>query len=215
VEQRAALKQDRNDSRLAARTQEADAANSRATTAEANAATAAANAANAEANSAMDRQSADQARQDADAANVVAASSAERSAALEQEIVDLQARVTDRGLVLTLGDVLFATGKSDLRVGTSDNLGKLVTFLMKYPERNVLIEGHTDSVGNAEFNQGLSQRRADAVRSFLTSRGIAEARLRTSGKGEAEPLAANETASGRQQNRRVEVIIDNPATALR
>jgi OmpA-OmpF porin, OOP family len=126
---------------------------------------------------------------------------------LQQELASLQAKQTDRGLVLTLGDVLFETGKADLRPGALRNLYPLVTFLQKYPERRVLIEGHTDSVGSDAYNLDLSQRRADAVRDFLIQNGVNAAQLTTRGYGKASPVASNDTAEGRQRNRRVELII--------
>ena len=126
---------------------------------------------------------------------------------LQQELAALQAKQTDRGLVLTLGDVLFETGKADLRPGALRNLYPLVTFLQKYPERRVVIEGHTDSVGSDAYNVDLSQRRADAVRDFLLRNGVNAAQMSTRGYGKASPIASNDTAEGRQQNRRVELII--------
>ena len=131
------------------------------------------------------------------------------SAELQSQIDTLQAEATERGIVLTLGDVLFATGSADLQGGDDDNLNRLVDFLEEHPERGVMIEGHTDSVGNAQSNQRLSERRADSVRSYLVQRGIARDRLSTSGQGQDRPVASNESDSGRQQNRRVEVIIEN------
>jgi OOP family OmpA-OmpF porin len=126
---------------------------------------------------------------------------------LQQELAALKAQQTDRGLVLTLGDVLFETGKAELRPGALRNLYPLVTFLQKYPERRVLIEGHTDSVGSEASNLDLSQRRADAVRDFLLQNGVRAAQITTQGYGKASPVASNDTAAGRQQNRRVELII--------
>jgi OOP family OmpA-OmpF porin len=126
---------------------------------------------------------------------------------LQQELAALQAKQTDRGLVLTLGDVLFETGRADLRAGALRHLYPLVTFLQKYPERQVLIEGHTDNVGLDASNLELSQRRADAVRDFLLQNGVNAAQLTTRGYGETSPVASNDTAAGRQQNRRVELII--------
>ena len=138
-----------------------------------------------------------------------------RSAQLQRQLDDMNAKPSDRGMVLTLGDVLFTTGQSDLKSGATTNLNKLVAFLNNYPDRTVTIEGHTDSVGSEAYNVGLSQRRADSVKSFLTGQGISSARLNTVGKGESDPVAGNESASGRQQNRRVEVIISNPLTVSR
>lgn len=128
---------------------------------------------------------------------------------LRRQMEDLQARQTDRGLVMTLGDVLFATGKADLKPGSADRLNKLVAFLGKYPDRTVVIEGHTDSVGSDATNQVLSQRRADAVRAYLLAQGVAANRVTAVGKGESLPVADNGNAAGRQQNRRVEIVISN------
>ena len=137
-----------------------------------------------------------------------------QTAELQRQVDALQAKVTERGLVLTLGDVLFATGRAELNPGTANNLNQLVTFLGKYPGRTVIIEGHTDSVGDDNYNQGLSQRRADSVRSYLVRQGIDPARITVFGAGESAPVAGNESATGRQQNRRVEVIIGNPPAVV-
>lgn len=126
---------------------------------------------------------------------------------LQQELAALQAKQTDRGLVLTLGDVLFETGKADLRAGALRNVYPLVTFLQKYPERQAMIEGHTDSMGSESYNLELSQRRADAVRDFLMQNGVKSSQITTRGYGKTSPVASNDTAAGRQQNRRVEIII--------
>jgi len=126
---------------------------------------------------------------------------------LQQELATLQAKQTDRGMVLTLGDVLFETGKAELRPGALRNLYPLVTFLQKYPERRVVIEGYTDSVGSDAYNLDLSQRRAEAVRDLLLRNGVNTAQLTTHGYGKASPVASNDTVEGRQQNRRVELII--------
>jgi len=129
--------------------------------------------------------------------------------ALQREIAELNAKETERGLVVTLGDLLFETGRSELKGNATNNLQTLVAFLNRYPERSVTIEGHTDSVGSREANFDLSQRRADAVRFYLQNQGIASNRLMTAGKGEETPIASNSSASGRQLNRRVEIIIAN------
>jgi outer membrane protein OmpA-like peptidoglycan-associated protein len=94
-------------------------------------------------------------------------------------------------------------------------LNKLVFFLNKHPDRSVAIEGYTDSVGSEDYNQALSQRRADSVRSYLVRQGIGSGRLTASGMGMSDPVAGNDSAAGRQQNRRVEVIVSNPPAALR
>ena len=207
-DQRATLTAQRDQARLDARTHEADVAKGQA--------------ADARAQGAADQRAAQRAVSEADAANLAAnqaeqkSADAQRQAAeLQQQIDALQARPTDRGLVLTLGDVLFTTGKSELKSGASGNLNRLVTFLNKYPQRTVQIEGYTDSVGSETYNQGLSERRADAVRSYLVGQGIDTQRLSSSGRGESSPVADNGSAQGRQQNRRVEVIISNASIAAR
>jgi outer membrane protein OmpA-like peptidoglycan-associated protein len=129
------------------------------------------------------------------------------SARLQAEVDALKAKPTDRGLVLTLGDVLFETGSSTLSPGAGRNLDRLVQFLSEHPDRMVQIDGFTDSVGTDSFNQDLSQRRADSVRASLQSRGIASARITTQGYGKEYPVASNSESSGRQLNRRVEVVI--------
>src|SRR5690606_9028984 len=138
-----------------------------------------------------------------------AALSAREAAELQRQIDMLEAEATERGLVLTLGDVLFATGSAQIQGGTNQNLEKLVSFLNQYPDRQVLIEGHTDNVGSAMFNENLSRQRAESVRQFLTSRGVDSRRLSVSGYGFERPVASNDNAMGRQQNRRVEVVIEN------
>ena len=155
------------------------------------------------------------ARSQTDSANLAAAGSRHQAEELQQRIDTLQARATDRGLVVTLGNVLFSTGGSALTEGGSGSLNKLVVFLGQYPERTARIEGYTDSTGTAEYNQALSRRRADAVMSYLIGQGVRADRLIASGRGESSPVASNDSASGRQQNRRVEVIIDNPTVAQR
>ena len=136
-----------------------------------------------------------------------------------KDLAELQGKQTDRGIVLTLGDVLFAFGKADLAAGAVRNVDKLALYLEKHPDRNVLIEGHTDSVGSDEINLALSQKRADAVKEVLTAKGISSDRILTKGYGKKFPIASNDTDSGRQLNRRVEVVILNegvkPETAVR
>jgi len=157
---------------------------------------------------------ADAAHAQADAANASAGSSNQQAMELQRQLDEMQAKVTDRGVVLTLGDVLFTSGKADLQTGATGNLNKLIAFLGRYPDRIVTIEGYTDSMGSEDYNRGLSERRADSVKSYLVGQGIGAMRLTASGKGESDPVADNGSATGRQQNRRVEVIISSPATAL-
>ena len=200
-DQRVELIAQREKVRLDARTREADLATGKV--------------AMARAEGAEQKAEADAARNQADAAQAAALSAQQQAEELQRQIDTLQAKVTDRGLVLTLGDVLFATAKADLSSGANGTLNKLVAFLNKYPDRTVDIQGYTDSVGSEDYNLGLSQRRADSVRSYLVGQGIGSGRLVASGKGMSSPVAGNDTSSGRQQNRRVEVIITNPAAAMR
>jgi len=147
------------------------------------------------------------ARSDADAAQLAANTSLQQAAELQRQLEILQARPTDRGLVLTLGDTLFATGRAELKSGATVNLDRITTFLNEYPKRTAAIEGFTDSMGSEEMNQSLSERRADTVKRYLVGQGVGSARLTSTGRGENSPVADNETAAGRQQNRRVEVVI--------
>lgn len=156
---------------------------------------------------AAEAQRAQLARQQAEQEAQQARLEAER---LQTELRDLQARQSDRGLVVTLGDVLFDTGRATLRAGAMSGIQRLAEFLVKTPGRTVTIEGHTDSVGSEALNQTLSENRASAVRNELMSRGVSAARITTVGLGETRPVATNDTPAGRQQNRRVEVIVSNP-----
>jgi outer membrane protein OmpA-like peptidoglycan-associated protein len=135
------------------------------------------------------------------------AAATEQSARLQAEIDQLKATPTDRGLVLTLGDVLFDTGKADLNSGASRKLDQLAQFLSEHPDRRVQIDGFTDSVGSDAYNQELSRRRADSVKSALLARGISASRIGTEGYGKSFPVANNNDSGGRQLNRRVEVVI--------
>ncbi len=132
-----------------------------------------------------------------------------RIAEQEQQLKELDAKKTERGMVITLGDVLFAVNKAQLSAGGVRNVQKLANFLNQYPQRKVLIEGHTDSTGSRSINQPLSERRADAVRSALVGMGISGDRIETRGYAEAYPVASNNTAAGRQLNRRVEIILSD------
>ena len=130
-----------------------------------------------------------------------------KGAELAKELASLRAQQTDRGLVLTIGDVLFDAGKATVGPGAQRSIDKLAEFLKTYPKRNVLIEGHSDSFGNEDFNLKLSQQRADAVRDLLVARGVTAPRIRTKGYGAKFPVVDNDTPVGRQQNRRVEVLV--------
>lgn len=208
IDQRKGLAEQREAMRLQARTREADAANQRANMAQANAADANSRADAAQAN-ASDQQ------QQADAARAAAADAARQADELQRQIDGLQARVTDRGLVLTLGDVLFASGAASLNPNGDQHLAKLAAFLNKYMDRTALIVGYTDSVGGQDYNLGLSQRRADSVKFYLIQQGVDSGRLSASGQGMSSPVADNSSATGRQQNRRVEVVIENSRVSAR
>lgn len=145
----------------------------------------------------------------ADAARLLALQQAGRAETLERELSDLQARKTDRGMVVTLGDVLFDTGKATLQPGAQRSVSQLVQVLTRHPERRVLIEGFTDSVGSDEMNLQLSQRRAEAFQRELMNGSIASDRIEVRAWGEANPVADNSSAAGRQRNRRVEVLFSD------
>jgi outer membrane protein OmpA-like peptidoglycan-associated protein len=166
------------------------------------------------------KQEAEQARlaaqAEAEKARLAAQAEAERAAMakaeadqLMKELSELKAQQTERGIVLTIGDVLFATGKADISPDANKSVAKLAEFLKKYPTRNVLIEGHTDSVGSDEYNLALSQRRADSVKDRLVAEAVDAARIITVGYGEKYPVESNDTKAGKAQNRRVELIILN------
>jgi len=229
VSTRTALSEQRDAMRLQSRTHEADAANMRAAVAHVDAnnqmreaEVARGQAVIARADALNQRQAADSARDaaetarnDANTAREASADAQRDSAEMQKQIDELQARVTDRGLVLTLGDVLFSSGTARLNRGGNSHLAKLAAFLNRYPDRNALIEGYTDSVGSEDYNQGLSQRRADAVKAYLSANGIIGARMTAAGRGEETPVGNNATPTGRQQNRRVEVLITNDSVAAR
>lgn len=129
-----------------------------------------------------------------------------RISSLESELKELNAKETPRGMVVTLGDVLFRTGQSQLQPASAIDLAKLADFFKRNPERNASIEGHTDSVGNANANYTLSEHRANAVLTALVQLGVPADRLRTQAFGEDNPTASNDNATGRQMNRRVEIV---------
>jgi outer membrane protein OmpA-like peptidoglycan-associated protein len=149
------------------------------------------------------------ARKDAEARATEAEAALARARDLENQLAELKAKPTDRGMVLTLGDVLFDTGKAELKSGAMRTIDQLAAFMNKYPARTVLVEGHTDSVGSAAYNRKLSEQRADSVRFALLNRGIASTRIVVRGLGLDYPVASNASAEGRQTNRRVEVIISD------
>jgi len=151
------------------------------------------------------------ARAEAESSKAEAEAARMRTAEAEAALSELQGQQTDRGYILTLaGDVLFDTGQAMLHPGAQQNLYQVVTFLREHPDRAVLVEGHTDSVGSEDYNQGLSQRRAEVVAAFLVKNGVDSSRVNARGYGESFPAVANDTAAGRQQNRRVELVISDP-----
>jgi outer membrane protein OmpA-like peptidoglycan-associated protein len=196
AEAHAAAKAD--DARVAAGQAERDQIMLAARTREAN--NAKALAANAQAQVASAQSERDQANQEA--------------ARAQAELEALKAQPTPRGQVMTLGDVLFDTGRSELKSGAARKLDQLVQFLNEHPERRVQIDGFTDSVGSDEYNENLSHRRADSVKEVLISRGVDSSRVSTTGYGKAYPVASNSDSAGRQLNRRVEVVIGNGNSAV-
>lgn len=132
-----------------------------------------------------------------------------RNRQLEERVKELNAKPTPRGWVVTFGDVLFGTGQAQLKPGSARNIDKLADVLQSYPQRNVLIEGFTDSTGSEATNLALSQRRSAAVREALIDKGVNPGRISTRGYGESYPVAGNTSASGRQLNRRVEIILSD------
>jgi outer membrane protein OmpA-like peptidoglycan-associated protein len=159
------------------------------------------------------RSAADSANQAANAAIGQRDAATEQAARLQAEVDQLKATPTPRGLVLTLGDVLFDTGRAQLNPGSARKLDQLGQFLTDHPERRVQIDGFTDSVGTESYNQDLSQRRADAVKFALISRGINSSRISSQGYGRGFPVADNADSGGRQLNRRVEVVIGDDSGA--
>jgi len=125
---------------------------------------------------------------------------------LESQLKELNARQTPRGIVVTLGDVLFDTGKSSMLAGGEHNLAKLAEFFTRNPLRRAMIEGYTDNVGSAASNYELAERRANTVMTTLVKMGVPSDRLQIHAYGEESPVANNETSAGRQMNRRVEIV---------
>lgn len=132
-----------------------------------------------------------------------------RDAQIKQLQDSLNAKQTDRGTLVTFGDVLFATDRADLKSSGLVNINKLAQFLQENPDRKVIVEGYTDSTGTASHNQSLSERRAGSVRTALVKMGVDPARIVAQGYGKEYPVAENSSVSGRAMNRRVEVTISN------
>jgi outer membrane protein OmpA-like peptidoglycan-associated protein len=186
--------------RLEARTNEADRARAEADAAKAQAADAQAQAANAQAQAAN--------------ATERAANAEGRNAQLEAMLNDLHAKQTERGMIITIGDVLFGTDQANLTPDGMATVRKLATVMQQYPNRTVLVEGFTDSTGTVAHNQELSERRASSVASTLTAMGVPRERVAMRGYGPSYPVAANDTANNRQMNRRVEIVLSNEGAAI-
>jgi len=201
--------EERNKILLDARTRDARNAQAQAQSAQLQAQNAQAQAQSAQAQAQSAQAQAEAERAQAEAAKEQALAAQQQLADMQKQLADLQAKKTDRGMVLTLGDVLFDTGQATLKPGADLVLGRLSTFLSKNPQTKIMIEGHTDSRGSDEYNQVLSQRRAQAVADALTARGVPADSVRTLGRGKAYPVASNDTPEGRQQNRRVEIIFSD------
>ena len=138
-----------------------------------------------------------------------------RNANLEAQLAELSAKKTERGMVITLGDVLFATDQARLNPEGQRTVQKLAQVLTQNPQRTVLIEGFTDSTGSSAHNQALSERRADSVQLGLLEQGIARNRIAIHGYGEEHPVAGNESAAERQLNRRVEIVLSEDDGKIR
>ncbi len=155
------------------------------------------------------------ARTDAAEAQRQAAMAMERNRLLEARMAELNAKQTPRGVVITLGDVLFDVDRSALKPAGLRMVDQLVEVLRTDPQRTVLVEGFTDSTGADAYNQTLSTERADAVRVALMARGIASSRVAARGYGKANPVASNDTAAGRQVNRRVEIVLSDESGQIK
>jgi len=131
----------------------------------------------------------------------------EQISSLTRQLENLQLRKTESGVVVTLGDVLFASGQTSLVEGALSSLEEVVDLLQTEPDKKIRVEGHTDSSGDPEENVQLSKLRADAVRQALIDLGVAEDRITSEGMGEDFPIASNEDQEGRARNRRVDVIL--------
>jgi len=130
-----------------------------------------------------------------------------RKQLLDQFNLILETRDTARGLIVNMSDVLFDTGKFNLRPAAREKLARISGIVLSHPGLKLEVEGHTDSVGSDSFNQTLSEQRANAVREYLTGSGISPTVVTAKGFGKTMPVASNDTAAGRQQNRRVELVV--------
>jgi outer membrane protein OmpA-like peptidoglycan-associated protein len=151
------------------------------------------------------------AQQEAQASREAALQARTDLESMQQELAALQAKQTERGMVLTLGDVLFDTAEATLKEGAAETIERLADFLKRNEETRIRIEGHTDSRGSEEYNNALSMRRAETVANALAAEAVSAERVAVLGRGEGFPVASNDTPAGRQQNRRVEIIFSDPS----
>jgi outer membrane protein OmpA-like peptidoglycan-associated protein len=177
---------------------------------------------------AADREAAERARAEAQAQEANAAASRANLAAVQaqESVVRMREKLraqlnavlateeTDRGLVVTLGDVLFDSGKSNLKQNAQISLAKVSAILQQYPDLKLQIEGFTDSVGSDDFNLKLSQSRADSTEAFLVNNGVSPTAVTATGFGKSHPVADNTTAAGKAQNRRVEMVVSGPSIGV-
>ena len=126
----------------------------------------------------------------------------------------LETRQTARGLIVNISDVLFDFNKYTLKPGAREKMAKVSGILLAYPGLRLQVEGHTDSIGSDEYNMVLSQKRADTVRDYLVSQGVPAANVSSVGLGKADPVASNDTNAGRQQNRRVELVVSGDVIGI-
>jgi len=186
---------ERDRARLAARTNEADVAQRQAQRSQQDAQAAQRSAAASQVN--------------AESAQLQTADAQARALQLEDQLRAMNAKKTERGMVVTISDVLFDSGRAELKPGSGRDMDKLAVFFKTYPQRTAMVEGFTDSVGSEASNQDLSNRRAAAVQAALAELGVDRARINVRGYGEAFPVAGNDNASGRQMNRRVEIVLSD------
>ena len=157
-------------------------------------------------------QQADEARRQAEQAQQRAQRAESNQAQLRQRLMAqlneiLATRDSARGLIVSMPDVLFDTGSANLKPTARERLAKVAGILLAYPDMRIEVDGYTDSTGNPMFNERLSQDRAASVQSYLSQQGVSSSAMSIHGFGEANPIASNESVEGRQQNRRVELVV--------
>jgi len=145
--------------------------------------------------------------EEADLAKQEAELALEEADSLRRKLNSIATEQTDKGLMMTLGDFVFDSGKATIKKEATDNFSKVVEFINSYPDNQVRIEGHTDSSGSNQLNLKLSQLRADAVKALLIQNGILSSQIKSVGMGEDFPVAENTSNAGKAKNRRVEIII--------